>query len=208
MKKFDESKKYYIGQRHLEFRQGEKNIGDYVIWWDGQTQFSDKELFSELYNHATFECAKVLIKHFICCDAVSFNDNCVKTNINNVNDIIEFVNQTKLPYILKFCLASIIFRCDIDNINYNCPKYNGCVRHFMQILMLFGYKFNISKCKMDKLFIKQFEFDKIPEIISSIGYPNNERKISTNDFKCMYQCIASFISESKITGKIDNWFKQ
>ncbi|WP_258237653.1 hypothetical protein, partial [Arcobacter sp. CECT 9188] len=75
------------------------------------------------------------------------------------------------------CLASMIFRCDIDNINYQCPKLNGCIRHFIQILAVFAYKFNIDKWKIEKL-NTSINKNNYVHVISNCGYPGNAYNVS------------------------------
>ncbi|ETD22210.1 hypothetical protein [Helicobacter macacae] len=197
--KYQIDKQYPIGKSYfITFSQGSKPaFGDYLIHWNGIQQFDDYTLFSSLYNSIVCpQCAYYFVKHF--CYAkhfISFDTQCVKTNISNVDDVINFVNNLLLTDELKLCLASMIFRCDIDNINYQCPRLNGCVRHFVQVLMLFGYKFNIAQWKMQKindyLISNNIQIQQIdvPKLISDIGFPKNNIGIGTNDFREMYKTI-------------------
>ena len=187
---------YHIGTSYvMTFNKGHKCPQDYLIYWNGSQQFDDDMLFSALFNNiACSQCAYNFIKHFYCATQfITFNERCIKTNILNVGDVIGFVNNLLLADELKLCLASMIFRCDIDNINYECPRLNGCVRHFVQILMVFGYKFDISQWQMPKLnnylSSNHMSIENIPKLISSIGFPRNKYEINTNDFRDMYQTI-------------------
>ncbi len=186
---------YPIGSRYfMAFGQGNKCERDYIIMWNGETQFSDISFFNLLNNNITcYRCAFNFVKHFINNPFVVLEKECVKTNIMDVQNVIDYINQTLLPNDLKLCLASMIFRCDIDNINYECPRLNGCVRHFLQVLMLFGYKFNLSNWQMPKLNLciqaNNTLLDNIPNLVSHIGYPNNSYKIYTDDFKSTYKYI-------------------
>uniref|UniRef100_UPI0019199A34 hypothetical protein n=1 Tax=Aliarcobacter butzleri TaxID=28197 RepID=UPI0019199A34 len=81
----------------------------------------------------------------------------------------------------------MIFRCDIDNINYQCPRLNGCIRHYIQILAIFAYKFDIEEWKLKEItpYIKDGNY---PKIVSDSGYPYTEigNKIGTKPFKDKY----------------------
>lgn len=174
----------------LMFSQGEKRKDDYIVKWkiDNQQaycQFSDKDLFGILQSEIkSKEEALKFINFFYNYKKINFNQECIDLTIENVQEIIDYVNKLSLNNKLKLCLACMFFRCDIDNINYPCIKYNGCIRHFMQILMLFGYKFDIAKFKCKKLNINKK--DNISNIISDIGYPKNKYNIITTDFKNAY----------------------
>lgn len=194
--KYEIGKQYPIGTNYfITFCKGKKSAGDYLIYWNDNHQFDDYALFSTLFENIIYpQCAYDFVRHFCAATPfISFDTQCVKTNILDVGDVINFVNNLLLTDELKLCLASMIFRCDIDNINYECPKLNGCVRHFIQILMLFGYKFNISQWRMQKLNnyfnLNNKQIDNIPQLISNIGYPNNKYGIEKDDFKRMYQII-------------------
>lgn len=212
-KKYQANTQYPIGTIYfITFSKGYKCPQDYLIHWNGEQQFDDYALFSTLFNNvACPQCAYNFVKHF--CYAtqfISFDAQCVKTNIVNVGDVINFVNSSLLTDELKLCLASMIFRCDIDNINYECPRFNGCVRHFVQILMVFGYKFNISQWQIP--IINNFIQQKIiqnpqyavdyPQLISDIGYKDDDRRkvnkdisfASVQDFTNMYQRILPQLS--------------
>lgn len=202
--KYQVNMKYPIGTGYfITFSQGKKNASrDYLIHWNGNHQFDDYTLFSALFNNvACYQCAYNFVKHFCyAAQFISFDAQCVKTNIVNVGDVINFVNSLLLTDELKLCLASMIFRCDIDNINYECPRLNGCVRHFVQILMVFGYKFNISQWQMPKLndylSLNNISTTDIPKLIADIGYPKNRYEIGTNDFREMYQTILPQLRQS------------
>ncbi|RBQ25722.1 hypothetical protein, partial [Arcobacter sp. CECT 9188] len=117
---------------------------DYIIHWNGTHKFSDIHLFQYLdKNITTIEEMEQFLVYFIKSPFITLNDECIKVLNNRKVNIMCYVNQTNLNDTLKLCLASMIFRCDIDNINYQCPKLNGCIRHFIQILAVFAYKFNI-----------------------------------------------------------------
>ena len=211
--KYQVNMPYTIGTSHfITFSKGYKCPQDYLIHWNGEQQFDDYALFSTLFNNvACPQCAYNFIKHFYYAQPLIFFDTqCIITNIIDVEEVINLVNSSLLTDNLKLCLASMIFRCDIDNINYECPRFNGCVRHFVQILMVFGYKFNISQWQMP--IINNFIQQKIiqnpqyavdyPQLISDIGYKNNDwRKVnkdilsvSAQNFTNMYQRILPQLS--------------
>ncbi|RBQ26013.1 hypothetical protein, partial [Arcobacter sp. CECT 9188] len=137
---------YSLGSLTIKLSQptDRKCEQDYVIHWNGIHKFSDIHLFQDLdKNITTIEEMKQFFAYFKDSPFITLNDECIKSNIKNRADVIDYVNRTSLNDTLKLCLASMIFRCDIDNINYQCPKLNGCIRHFIQILAVFAYKFNI-----------------------------------------------------------------
>lgn len=195
--KYQVNMPYTIGTSHfITFSKGCKCPQDYLIHWNGNQQFNDYTLFLNLFNNIMCpQCAYNFIKHFYYAKPLIFFDTqCIITNIIDVEEVINLVNSSLLTDNLKLCLASMIFRCDIDNINYECPRLNGCVRHFIQVLMLFGYKFNILEWKMQKLnnylLSKNIQqINNIPKLISDIGFPNNNYGIDKNDFSSMYQKV-------------------
>ena len=200
--KYQVNMPYPIGNSYfMTFSKGDKCPQDYLIHWNGEQQFGDCALFSILFiNVACPQCAYDFVKHFFyAAQFISFDAQCVKTNIVDVGDVINFVNSSLLTDELKLCLASIILRCDIDNINYECPRLNGCVRHFVQILMVFGYKFNISQWQMPKLnnylSLNNKPTTNIPKLIADIGYPGNGYGICTTDFREMYKTISPQLSQ-------------
>lgn len=186
--KFIEEHKYCIGNLFVTFKKGSKTPEDYCVLWGGNNQFDDKTLFNELYNNvSSIQYAFQFVSHFKNNPFVEFDEECIRTKIMCVDKVIDFVNHTPLSDNLKLYLASMIFRCDIDNINYECPRLNGCVRHFLQVLMIFGYKFNLSNWQMPKL--NNYSQSNIPQLINDIGYPKNKYQIDKQDFKNMYQVI-------------------
>ena len=213
--KYKEYKKYYIGKNndYIAFSKGNRAEGDYKIFPNGK-QLVDLDLFRKLYNTDSIiskQCAINFVKHFYKSGFAIFNNtNRINININYIDDVVDYVNNTSLKDDLKLYLALIILRCDIDNNIYKNPNLNGCVRHFLQILMVFGYRFNIATWQMRIInnFVKliltknpQANID-YPLLISDIGYPNtNPRKInkelsaSTQDFTDMYIIIRSQLSQ-------------
>ncbi|EAL9771808.1 hypothetical protein D0772_02275, partial [Campylobacter lari] len=153
----------------LIFLLGKKEKNDYIVKWkiDNQQyyQFSDKDLFDILqYEIKSKEEALKFINFFYNYEKINFNEECIELTIDNIQEILDYVSELPLNNKLKLCLACMFFRCDIDNINYPCTIYNGCIRHFMQIVMLFGYKFDIIEFKCEKLSINNE--DNISNIIS------------------------------------------
>ena len=180
--KYEIGKKYEIGNNYITISKGSKpNANDYILKWNGTMQFDDKMLFDLIYmNIDTEDKAQEFINNFIGSGFVTLEKQCIKTKIDNIEDVVSYVNSLYYNDNLKMCLASMLLRCDIDNINYYpCPPFNGCVRHFIQVVMVLGYKFNIINWKMEKL------KNANTEIIYNIGHPNNYN-ITKEDFKNMY----------------------
>ena len=212
--KYQKGTEYSIGNSYsLAFDKGSLADDDYIILVNNAA-IKDLLLFQCLYsspNIMCYQCALNFIRHFCSSGFVSFNNpNRIDVCVNKVDDVINYVNQTLLPDELKLYLCIIIFRCDIDNNIYKSPNANGGVRHFVQILMLFGYKFNISQWQMPIIhnFIgekniqnSQYVAD-YPQLISDIGYKDDDwRKVnkdisfaSVQDFTNMYQRILPQLS--------------
>lgn len=191
MCRYNQECEYTVGKNiKLKFLAGKKEKKDYVVQWSFDSgksykQFTDKDLFNKLVSKIqTKEEALKFIKYFCDYQNIDFDKECINLAIDNVQDVISYVQKSTLDDELRLCVACMLFRCDIDNINYPCTRYNGCIRHFVQVLMLFGYKFDIDEFKISKLCIKKK--DDIVSVISDIGYPNNNYNITTKDFKDAY----------------------
>lgn len=201
---------YMIGQNYiLTFDKGDRAKGDYIIFiGKNKDLLVDLDLFKSLYsspNILCYQCALNFIRHFYFSGFVSFdNPNRIGVCVNNVDEVINYVNQTLLPDELKLYLAIIILRCDIDNNIYKSQNSNGAVRHLVQVLMVFGYKFNISQWQMPTInfFVSQKNLQNThyiidyPQLISDIGYPSgHHRKVniglnaSPNDFTIIYNSL-------------------
>ncbi|WP_201523901.1 hypothetical protein, partial [Aliarcobacter butzleri] len=125
---------YSLGSLTIKLSQptDRKCANDYIIHWNRTHKFSDIHLFQDLdRNINTIAEMKKFLAYFTESPFITLNKECIKSNIQNRSDVINYVNQTNLNDTLKLCLASMIFRCDIDNINYQCPRLNGCIRHYI-----------------------------------------------------------------------------
>lgn len=191
--KFIVGQDYFIGNYIIKFNYGRKKNNDYLVHWinNGEAlQFSDLDFFSKLWDLDSNEFRDIINAFLGFKNNKSFialEDNCIRSVINDVNDVINYVNNEKKTDIFRLFLASMIFRCDIDNINYDCPRLNGCVRHFVQVLMLYGYRVGDTRFQMKKInsYIKQNVF--IPKLISDIGYSENQYGVTTQDFAEAYK---------------------
>lgn len=201
--KYQVNMPYPIGNSYsLAFDKGSLADDDYMILVNN-TAIKDLLLFRYLYsspNIMCYQCALNFIRHFCSSGFVSFNNpNRISVCVNKVDDVIDYVNQTLLPDELKLYLCIIIFRCDIDNNIYKSPNANGGVRHFVQILMVFGYKFNIVQWQMPQLNnclpLNNMPTTDIPKLIADIGYPDNRYGICTTDFREMYKTILPQLSQ-------------
>jgi hypothetical protein len=171
---------------------------DCQIYWDTwSNKVPDKKLFKcILDNIHTKNDALNFIDLFNKFEAISFREDRIYSNINihnstDIQKVVDYVNKLGISDELKRCLASMILRCYVDNNAYKHPL-NGCIRHYIQVLLLLGYKFDIKSWKMDKLNkyitsnIAQNN-EKLSKLISDIGYPNNKYNIETHDFKDKYR---------------------
>lgn len=210
--KYQKDKEYYIGKSYiLTFDKGDRVEGDYrILIGKNKTWLVDLDLFRKLYNTDSItskQCAINFVKHFYESGFAIFDDtNRIKININCIDDVIDYVNNTSLEDDLKLYLAIVILRCDIDNNIYKSPNSNGCVRHFLQILMVFGYRFDILEWQIpiiNDFIIQNPKVDiDYPLLISDIGYPNTHpRKVHKNlyvspkDFMDMYIRIRPQLSQ-------------
>jgi len=179
---------YTIGELSMTLAQPtqRKCQDDYIITWNGIHQFSDIHLFNDIsQNINNIQAMNDFLGYFKNSPFIMMTQDCINVNITSQQDVIDYVNALPLNDTLKVCLASMIFRCDIDNINYPCPRYNGCVRHYVQILLVFGYQFNLINWKFSKL----SNCNVTNQIISNIGYPGNSYNISNEDFRTLYRTL-------------------
>lgn len=178
---------YTFENLSFSLEKGNKKPNDYIIKWYGEHQFSDVELFKELLEtYKTEEEAKELITLFKACPFIKI-DNCIKTEFTREirEKVYHYVNHQKIDSKKKFLLLTLFFRCDIDNLNYACPGLNGCIRHFMQIILLFGYHFKVAEL-MNLLPLPATPQEEIPELINKIGYPSNPLSINKNHWQKAY----------------------
>jgi hypothetical protein len=196
-----------IGDTEMIIKKGEKEENDYVILFDGK-KFSDKDLFKDMSEFEREEW-NIFFQELNNNKYININEEKVETNFSltlnekkreEIEDLIKNIEEKGINNKLKKILVGTILRSDIDNINYPPPKLNGAKRHIVQIYGLYGYLYNDERFKYKKLserIEKELEkaenFDikreKIVNIISSIGYPNNKYKINTEDFFNYYKEI-------------------
>ena len=182
------NEKYSFGTKYLTLSQGSKNQTDYIIKWNGTQQFTDKDLFDLFSNmFKNKEEAVEFIKNIKKVPHVSFTNNCIETNFTKEKreQIYNYIDNIDKSEDYKLALFSVILRCDIDNNSYNCPRFNGCIRHFMQIILFLGYYFNIDEFK--NIYNKKLPVDNIAKTISDIGYPGNKYGINSEHWKEMYK---------------------
>jgi len=190
-----------IGDVEIVINEGSKRENDYVILFDGN-QFTDKELFAEMsvWNSEKWKTfweelennkyINISNNEVTCNFPLSLNEEKKQEILELINDIL----QKEVAEDLKKILIGVILRCDIDNINYPLPRFNGAIRHIVQILWLYGYIHNIDELKYDE---KLSELnDKTPnEIVRAIyeiGYPRNSYEISKEDFRNFYQNLVHY----------------
>jgi len=144
MYKFNESK--------IEIKKGAKNKDDYIILLNN-IQIKDKVLFEKiLLNVSDEQEAKNFITKFAKFKHIKFIKDRIETKSLNsqISDVYQYSLDVEIKDELKPFLFISILRCDIDNICYPPPFNNGCVRIFVQILLIFSCKFEWGFYKDEK----------------------------------------------------------
>ncbi len=133
---------FTFGSDKIVISKGAKATRDYLVFHNGN-QITDKSLFEHiLLNTSNEKEAKMFIGLFAKCICINFKKDRIETNLSPLErkKIYDYCINSKLNSELQKFLFITILRCDIDNINYPPPK-NGCIRIFVQVLLLFSYKF-------------------------------------------------------------------
>ena len=176
------SKGFVFGNFNVFFKKGEKEIKDYVILWD-DIQFTDKTLFENLVKILpTWDVAKNFLKQLLNFEGIMIKDD--RFLINNEDRIYNYVSKLSINHEQKRAIFSILHRCNIDNINYPPSRFNGAIRHIVQIIILFGFVFNKEDIIPKKL--KRINGNPI-EIVYNIGHPNNPHSLDKEEFNQIYQ---------------------
>lgn len=133
---------FIFGSDKIIIRKGAKATRDYLIFHNN-IQIKDELLFKGiLLNTSDEKEAEMFIDLFTKCISIIFKKDRIETNPSPLEfkKIYDYCINSKLkPELQKFLFVTIL-RCDIDNICYPPPK-NGCIRIFIQVLLLFSCKF-------------------------------------------------------------------
>lgn len=185
---------YLFGKYRLALNKGKKCAGDYVILWNDNEQFDDKRFFTGLLKIIVNEqAAKHFIDLFCQLPHISLG-NCIVTDFTpeKRKEIHAHIEKLEIDDLQKILLFSMALRCDIDNLNYKCPRLNGAIRHFIQVLLLFGYRFNIEEYKT--LANLRLQNETLVDAINCIGFPKNRYGYSTEKFRTAYDKYKSLIN--------------
>lgn len=169
---------FTFGSDKIDTKRGGKAKDDYLIFYN-DVQIDDKEIFKGiLINTLNGKDAKTFIECFTKCNSIKLNKKRIETVPSPLKKdrIYTYCINSKLNTELQKFLFISILRCDIDNICY-CPPLNGCIRFFIQILLLLSYKFKWT------LYINKNDIPAdIVKYIYEIGF-----KKSRIDFKEIYE---------------------
>lgn len=176
-----EGKRFKFGDSIVSIIKGSKNQGDYCLLWDGH-QFKDIDLFKELKKiYTSLDKFAALFDYLRGFEGLRLEEDAVK--INKLNNLYEYVLKLPIDNEEQMIIFSIIHRCNIDNLNYPPPRFNGAIRHISQIFILFGLIFKIKLLIPAKLLSEE----KDPVLIANeIGFPNNSYGFTKEDFKEIY----------------------
>ncbi|MDD5431655.1 MAG: hypothetical protein PHO70_01535 [Candidatus Omnitrophica bacterium] len=184
MSKIIFDKAYIFGKNKLIFKKGSKAENDYLIWHN-KVQITDLFLFNELFKRISLEQeAKDFLDLFCGYRNIKFNNDSIICNPSplDVDDLYKYCVGSKLNTEQQELLFVCILRCDIDNICYPPPKLNGCIRIFVQVLLLFTYKFK---------WIMYYLEDKVAEdldvFVYKIGFPRNRYDVDKTTFLAIYR---------------------
>jgi len=128
--------------------------------------------------------AKSFIKSFILYKKIQLTSSRIETDCSplNIENAYKYCKQVDLPLELQEYLFIWILRCDIDNISYP-PPLNGCIRIFIQVFLLFAYKFKWK----DYYIGSHIPTTNLPDYIHTIGFPCNKYSVTTEDFNEVYR---------------------
>ena len=176
--------KFIFGNNKIHLEKGTLSEKDYMIYRNN-VRFTDEFLFESLNTQiSTEELAYSLIKYCISYDKIQLEDNAILTKQSplDANDVYNYCTAINLKSEIQEPLFIWILRCDIDNINFPPPVYNGGVRIFTQVLLLLAYKF-----QWKEYYLKSIVPPKnLPRFIYLIGHPNNTYSQSKSTFQEIY----------------------
>lgn len=177
-------------------KQGGKAEKDYILEYESK-QFTDRGLFSDILK--AFDDKDSFISfinyirksNFLIFSNTQIDSPCIGlSDLFKIKELYTDISNTNFSSVQKGLLFLSILRIDIDNICYPPSKFNGGIRHFIQLLLLGGIYFNLDK------YTKELGFDEdtteikdIPKFISDIGFPGNSYNITKNDFKNYYSAF-------------------
>lgn len=183
---------YFFNSYYLSLEQGEKDKDDYVLKYSGITKFSDKLHFEKiLSNFDSFKSFSDFIQAILNSKFLKFHSGYIASpmeglkNTTKIDELHKEITELEFNDIQKMLIFASILRIDIDNISYNPPKFNGGLRHFIQLILLGGLHFN-HKDYTSKLGFNLKSEGSLSKFISDIGFPKNSYGISTQDFRNYY----------------------
>jgi len=100
----------------------------------------------------------------------------------DVDDLYSYCKEVKLKLEQQELLFICVLRCDIDNICYPPPRLNGCIRIFIQVLLLFAYKY-----EWDTYYLKAKVNTDLCDFINKIGFPKNPYGVDVATFAGIYK---------------------
>lgn len=131
--------RFIFDKNKVTIGKGRKTDNDYVILQNG-TQIRDRSLFENILSNIPNEGeAKIFLDCFSRCPLIKFGSDRITTTTSQ-DKIYQYCLGCRLKSESQELLFISILRCDIDNICYPYPK-NGCIRIFVQLLLLLSYKF-------------------------------------------------------------------
>lgn len=190
---------YTFGSFSISLEQGSKSENDYVLKYNGIEQFDDLKCFKNVLIHFnTLTLFKVFINSIKNSGFLTFKRSEISSPCKGLSDtspidiLHNYVCNLSLTDIQKGLIFASILRMDIDNICYppSTGRFNGAIRHFIQLILLGGFKYNCFKLIKDIGFINSHPNTNDIDIINfvfRIGFPRNNYGITTTDFKIYYQ---------------------
>lgn len=172
-------KEYIFGKNKIILHKGAKTSGDYLIFHNG-IQIRDEALFKYILLNTSDEAeAKQFMNCFTNAPFAKLEKDKIEISksLAEIEKIYNYCIDCELKFELKEFLFVAMLRCDIDNICYPPPFYNGCIRILSQILLVLSHKFNWSSyTKKSKIGTD------IAKDVANFGF-SGDRK----DFKRIYE---------------------
>jgi len=181
--------KFIFEDNIVRLDKGTLSTNDYVIYHN-EVKFTDQFLFRSIIAQISSE--ELAIDFIRCCinySEIQLDNDALLINKSplDVSNVYEYCTALDLPPEIQKLLFLWILRCDIDNINFPPPKFNGGIRIFTQVLILLAYKFKWNEYYIEEYYIESVDILKdLPKSIYLIGHPNNKYSLSKSAFKEIY----------------------